>query len=114
MVFDLLTPAPVATVELRWPVDDRARQIADTLAADPADDRGVEAWGRLVGASGRTLTRLFRAETGISVGRWRTRLRCRHRQSGSAGAMLIGGTRPTSPNCKTTMRNRAGAAEQLA
>lgn len=77
VLFDLLTPAPVATVDLRWPIDDRARQVADALAANPADNRGIEAWGRLVGASSRTLTRVFRAETGISVGRWRTRLRLR-------------------------------------
>ena len=35
------------------------------------------AWAREVGAGGRTLSRLFAAETGVSFGRWRTRLRVR-------------------------------------
>jgi hypothetical protein len=76
---DVLTPAPVASVEIAWPSDDRARQVADALASDPADDRDAAAWARLVGTSERTLSRLFVAETGSSLGRWRTRLRvCRH------------------------------------
>lgn len=29
-----------------WPADDRARQVADALAADPADDRDAAAWAR--------------------------------------------------------------------
>lgn len=77
MLFDVLVPAPVASVDLRWPRDDRARQVADALAADPADDRDAVAWARAVGASERTLSRLFVAETGVSLGRWRTRLRVR-------------------------------------
>lgn len=77
VLFDVLVPAPVASVDLRWPRDDRARQVADALTADPADDRDAAAWARAVGASERTLSRLFVAETGVSLGRWRTRLRVR-------------------------------------
>jgi AraC-like DNA-binding protein len=77
VLFDVLVPAPVASVDLRWPRDDRARQVADALTADPADDRDAAAWAREVGASERTLSRLFVAETGVSLGRWRTRLRVR-------------------------------------
>jgi AraC-like DNA-binding protein len=35
------------------------------------------AWGRAAGAAGRTLARLFEAETGLSFGRWRTNVRLR-------------------------------------
>jgi len=77
VLFDVLTPAPVASVEIAWPSDDRARQVADALAADPADDRDAAAWARLVGTSERTLSRRFVAETGSGLGRWRTRLRVR-------------------------------------
>ncbi|MFD0625227.1 helix-turn-helix domain-containing protein [Streptomyces sanglieri] len=35
----------------------------------------MEAWGRRVGTSGRTLARLFLADTGMSFGRWRTLVR---------------------------------------
>jgi AraC-like DNA-binding protein len=77
VLFDVLVPAPVASVELTWPQDDRARRVADALADDPADDRDAAAWAREVGASERTLSRLFVAETGVSLGRWRARLRVR-------------------------------------
>ncbi|MGH3765912.1 MAG: AraC family transcriptional regulator [Pseudonocardiaceae bacterium] len=78
VLFDVLMPAPVASVEVAWPCDDRARQVADALATDPADDRDAAAWARRVGTSERTLSRLFVAETGAGLGRWRTRLRVRH------------------------------------
>lgn len=77
VLFDVLVPAPVASVDLTWPRDDRACRVADALAADPADDRDGAAWARDVGASERTLSRLFVAETGVGLGRWRTRLRVR-------------------------------------
>jgi AraC-like DNA-binding protein len=77
VLFDVLVPAPVASAELTWPRDDRARRVADALAADPADNRDAAAWARVVGASERTLSRLFVAETGVGFGRWRTRLRVR-------------------------------------
>lgn len=51
--------------------DARLRRLAHALAADPADSRSLEGWAAAVGASPRTLSRLFRAETGMSFGRWR-------------------------------------------
>jgi AraC-like DNA-binding protein len=77
VLFDVLAPAPVASAELTWPSDDRARRVADALAADPADPRDTAALARAVGTSERTLSRLFVDETGVGLGRWRTRLRVR-------------------------------------
>lgn len=77
VLFDQLEPAPGATVRLPWPTDPRARAVADALAADPSDDRDAAAWGRAVGAGGRTPTRLFVDQTGLGPGRWRTLLRVR-------------------------------------
>lgn len=77
VLFDVLTPAPVASAELTWPRDDRARRVADALAADPADTRDAATWAQAVGTSERTLSRLFVDETGVGFGRWRTRLRVR-------------------------------------
>jgi AraC-like DNA-binding protein len=51
--------------------------VAQTLRADPADQRTLRDWGRQVGASERTLARAFTAEAGLPFGRWRTRLRLR-------------------------------------
>ena len=59
------------------PRDERAVRIADALAAEPADDRGLAEWGRYAGASARTLTRIFATETGLGFSQWRSRLRLR-------------------------------------
>ncbi|WP_205528598.1 AraC family transcriptional regulator [Desertimonas flava] len=75
LAFDLLTPASSAIPTLPRPFDSRAIAVADALVADPADQRTIGEWGRAVGASSRTLARVFRSETGLTFGQWRTRLR---------------------------------------
>ncbi|MGW0521722.1 AraC family transcriptional regulator [Crossiella sp. NPDC003009] len=75
VVFDLLEPLPVTTLAVPSPHDPRTRAISTALTADPADPRTLGEWGRQVGASERTLARLFRTETGLPFGRWRTQLR---------------------------------------
>ena len=72
LLFDLLAPLAVATIDVRLPVDDRARAVAEALLAAPDDTRTLDEWGRRFGASSRTLARAFLAETGLSFGRWRT------------------------------------------
>ncbi|WP_443078915.1 AraC family transcriptional regulator [Streptomyces sp. NBC_01497] len=77
VLFDLLRPVRVTTIEVPMPADERARRVARSLIATPADPRALADWGREVGAGARTLARLFSAETGLSFGRWRTRVRLR-------------------------------------
>jgi len=75
LFFDLLSPVAVATIEAPFPTDERARDVAQALAADPSDGRSLDDWGRKVGASGRTLARAFLRDTGVPFGRWRVMLR---------------------------------------
>lgn len=75
MLFDLLAPIAVTSIDPRLPSDDRALHVADALLAEPADSRTLAEWGHDVGASSRTLARAFLAETGVSFGRWRTLVR---------------------------------------
>ena len=75
VLFDVLRPVEVETLDLVLPTDDRARRVAESLLTDPADDRTQVQWGRDVGASDRTLMRSFRSETGLGFGDWRTRAR---------------------------------------
>lgn len=75
VLWDLMVPLPVATLSPPLPADERARRVADGLLADPTDGRSLAAWGREVGASARTLARLFTAETGMGFERWRTTAR---------------------------------------
>jgi AraC-like DNA-binding protein len=53
----------------------RVRKIMDSLMEKPGDNRSLEDWAGSVGASSRTLSRIFQKETGLSFGQWRTRLR---------------------------------------
>jgi AraC-like DNA-binding protein len=77
VLFDLLEPVAVATIEVTMPTDPRALDVARGLIANPADGRTLAGWGRAVGASGRTLTRAFLNDTGVSFSRWRTAVRLR-------------------------------------
>jgi AraC-like DNA-binding protein len=72
LVYDLLVPIPTATIDLTLPRDARALDVATALLAGPDDPRTLAEWGREVGASARTLARLFVLDTGLSFGRWRT------------------------------------------
>jgi AraC-like DNA-binding protein len=75
VVFDLLQPVEVSQLTVALPVDPRARRVAEELLAAPDDERTIDQWGRLVGASGRTLARAFSEQTGMTFGRWRTEVR---------------------------------------
>jgi len=65
----------VATLELPIPEDDRLKKIYKQLSTTPGDNRTLGEWGLEVGASGRTLARRYRIETGMSFGQWRQQLR---------------------------------------
>jgi AraC-like DNA-binding protein len=71
--------------------DDRLRMIAEFFRQDPADKRTLAEFGAAAGASERTLTRLFRQETGMSFPQWRTQFRLLH-----ALVLLATGTSVTS------------------
>jgi AraC-like DNA-binding protein len=77
ILVDLLRPVGMTTMEVRMPTEERCQQVADALTQDPADGRTLAEWGREVGASERTLARLFVAGTGLPFGRWRALLRLR-------------------------------------
>src|SRR5260370_1076097 len=71
--------------------DVRQRAIAALRRADPAETRTLADLGMMVGASDRTLSRLFRQEAGMSFPQWRTQLRLQH-----ALVLLADGTPVTS------------------
>jgi AraC-like DNA-binding protein len=75
VLVDQVAMLPAAPLQLPLPRDERARALAGLLLGDPADPRPVDDLARGCGASRRTLERLFAAETGMSIGRWRTRAR---------------------------------------
>lgn len=57
------------------PVEPRARSVAELVLADPTGARELQELARLAGASARTISRLFPAETGLTFKAWRQRAR---------------------------------------
>ncbi len=75
LILDEIHAVSVAPLYLPEPRDPRLVQISTAMRAHPADNRTLDAWGRMVGASSRTLARLFLAETGLSFRQWQQQAR---------------------------------------
>ncbi|UUN25216.1 AraC family transcriptional regulator [Streptomyces sp. FIT100] len=78
VVIDELAETPEQSLHLPQPRDDRLRAATDLLHADPGRTATLAQLGRTVGASERTLSRLFHTELGMGFQRWRTVLRIHH------------------------------------
>jgi transcriptional regulator GlxA family with amidase domain len=57
------------------PADPRARRVAEMVLAEPSGARELGDLARAAGASQRTITRLFPAETDLTFKEWRQRAR---------------------------------------
>ncbi|MER6443768.1 AraC family transcriptional regulator [Streptomyces venezuelae] len=75
VLLDRLALSPQQPLHLASPTEPRLRRLCEILTADPADCRTLDALGREVGASARTLTRLFASDMGMPFSQWRTQLR---------------------------------------
>src|SRR5699024_763960 len=62
-------------LHLPEPRDDRLLAVTKLVEEDPANPVSLAELGRQVGASERTLTRLFQQETGMTFRQWRAELR---------------------------------------
>ncbi|WP_416971685.1 AraC family transcriptional regulator [Streptomyces sp. 4F14] len=78
VLLDQLRASPQQPLHLPAPTAPLLRAVCDLLAADPGDSRTLAELGREVGASDRTLSRLFRADLGMTFPQWRTQLRLHH------------------------------------
>lgn len=75
VILDQIGTQPVASLALPMPKDPRLLRVAQSLIDSPADSRDLETWANDVGASKRTLGRLFTAQTGMSFQAWRQQRR---------------------------------------
>lgn len=75
VILDQIRALPVAPLHLPLSEEPRVRAITNALQSDPSDSRSLDDWGRRVGASSRTLARLFQKETGYTFGQWRQQVR---------------------------------------
>ncbi|MGW6054491.1 AraC family transcriptional regulator [Streptomyces sp. NPDC055189] len=78
VLLDQLRASPQEPLHLPTPTAPLLRTLCDTLRAAPADSRTLAELGREVGASDRTLSRLFRSNLGMTFPQWRTQLRLHH------------------------------------
>ncbi|WP_321888504.1 AraC family transcriptional regulator [Paraburkholderia bannensis] len=75
LIMDRIRKLRVAPLSVPMPKDARLLKIARALRADPGDARTLDDWAQQVGATRRTLSRLFRDDTGLSFVEWRQSLR---------------------------------------
>ena len=78
VLVDELHEAHEQPLQLPEPQDDRLQAIAEILYQQPADNTSLAELGQTIGASGRTLSRLFHNELGMTFYEWRTQLRIYH------------------------------------
>lgn len=78
VLLDQLRASPQQPLHLPAPASPPLQTLCDLLRADPADGRTLAELGREVGASDRTLSRLFRSDLGMTFPQWRTQLRLHH------------------------------------
>jgi AraC-like DNA-binding protein len=75
VLVDELHEAREQPLQLPEPHDDRLQAIAQMLYEDPAENSSLAELGQTIGASARTLSRLFHDELGMTFYEWRTQLR---------------------------------------
>ncbi|MFD7409670.1 AraC family transcriptional regulator [Streptomyces sp. NPDC059866] len=78
VLLDQLRASPQQPLHLPTPTTPQLKAVCEILHTNPADGRTLAALGREVGASDRTLSRLFKADLGMTFPQWRTQLRLYH------------------------------------
>jgi len=71
----LIEEIDIAPFEIPAARDRRLKRITDRLLDDPSDNRTLEEWSNEIGASTKTMARLFQAETNMNFRIWRQQAR---------------------------------------
>ncbi len=75
LILDEIASSPGAPLHVPMPSDPRLARICREILADPARAGDLDDWARAAGMGRRTLTRVFRSETGMSFAAWRQQAR---------------------------------------
>jgi AraC-like DNA-binding protein len=75
VILDQIRTLPTMLLALPMPTDTRVLRITKLLIENAADKRNLDQWSKEVGASKRTLGRLFTAQTGLTFQAWRQQRR---------------------------------------
>jgi AraC-like DNA-binding protein/quercetin dioxygenase-like cupin family protein len=71
LALDELKRSEPLPLSVPMPTEKRLRALCEALLADPGNADSLEYWAASVGASARTIARLFRQELGMSFSQWR-------------------------------------------
>jgi AraC-like DNA-binding protein len=75
VLMDELKRAQRRSPGIEIPNDARIARICREIEKDPSGNKSLPAWAREVGASEKTIQRLFATSTGMSFQQWRSRVR---------------------------------------
>ncbi|WP_350029975.1 helix-turn-helix transcriptional regulator [Caballeronia sp. GAOx1] len=75
LLYREVKPLQVEPLHLPMPADERIARICRWIIANPAEETSLESWSKVVGASERTIIRLFPDQTGMTFTRWRQQAR---------------------------------------
>ncbi len=75
VILDQIRNMDVKPLNFDIPKEERLKRIFKGLSENPGDKKTLDEWGKKIGATKRTLTRLFQSETGMSFGQWRQQIR---------------------------------------
>src|SRR5258707_2651994 len=75
LILDEIQMMPQAPFHAPMPRDERLVKVCRAILADPAREGTLDDCARLAGIGRRTLTRTFRADTGMSFAAWRQQAR---------------------------------------
>lgn len=78
LILDELPRSATRPIRVPLPSDKRLKALCQGLLDAPGSAQTLADWARQVGASERTLARLFERELGLSFGQWRQQVRLAH------------------------------------
>ncbi|UXH79939.1 AraC family transcriptional regulator [Roseateles amylovorans] len=71
LILDEIRRARSLRLGVDLPTDKRLRRLCEAVLADPQREASLDDWAAQVGASARTVSRLFRQELGSTYAQWR-------------------------------------------
>ena len=89
LILEEIARSVAAPLALPMPRDPRLAAMVRDLMAEPALDLNLDDWAIRIAMSRRSLTRGFKAETGLSFVAWRRRMRAM-----AAATLMADGTSP--------------------
>jgi len=78
VILDQFRTLPTIPLSLPMPADVRALRVAEMVRGNPGDAKTLDQMAKEIGASKRTIERLFQTETEMTFGKWRQQLRMLH------------------------------------